>query len=225
MMKNYLLVIVLIASCQLFSQEVYLKVGTNLTKYDYKNALLESNPNIQKGTGNFYEVGFANPLIGKHLDYSFGVALNEYNAMGGNSANSYSWDTKYLGLNGGLSYSIFSDDSNFNFLLHTKISGMSIIYGKQEVDGFYYDLMNNEEFSGFVVGTSLGFELKHTLSNFGFLSLGYDYNQTYNISNTSDEDLSFLTHQIQLGMHFIIKSKSKPVIEPIIEPLTETKSK
>jgi hypothetical protein len=31
---------------------------------------------------------------------------------------------------------------------------MSIIYGKQ-VDGFGYDLMNNEEFSGFVVGTSL----------------------------------------------------------------------
>lgn len=207
MIKNYFLLTFLILSCQLFSQEVYLNIGKNFTKYEYKNSFGQLNPNLQSGTGNFYEVGFTKPFTEEHFIYSAGLSLNDYNAIGGNSANSYRWDTKYLGLKGGLAYSFFPSEysdlgQNLNFLLNAGLKGQFIIYGKQEIDGVYYDLVHNEEFSGLIVEPSLGFQLKYFLSSFGFLSLGYNYCIGINVSSNSKEKLSFNTHQIGVGFHF-----------------------
>jgi hypothetical protein len=217
MIKKYLLVIILITSCQLFSQEIFLNTGKNLTKYNYKNSVA-STSNIGKGTGNFYEIGIAKPFINENFLYSLGVSLNEYNAVRSNSANSYSWNTQYLGLKGGFSYSFFPNGANssrnLNVLLRAGLSGMSIIYGQQDTDGSYYDLMHEKEFSGIVVGSSVGLQVKHAVSSFGFLSLGYDYGQTYNLSNTTDETISFASHKIHLGIHFLFKSKSELKTEP-----------
>lgn len=211
MMKNYFLFFIFITSCSLFSQEIYLNSGKNFTQYYYKNSELQSNPNLQSGTGNFYEIGLAKPFISKHFLYSFGLTLNEFNALGGSTANSYRWDTQYLGIKAGFAYSLFSKDRtakrNFNFSLHAGLSGMTIIYGKQEMDGIYYDLIHNKEFSGVVVESSLGFQIKYAIPNSGFLSIGYGFGQTINISNTTDEKISFITQQIRLGIHFPIKSK------------------
>jgi hypothetical protein len=206
MIKNYFLLLFLIVSCQLFSQEVYLNIGKNFTKYEYKNSDGQLNANLQSGTGNFYEVGLTKPFTDDHFIYSAGLSLNDYNAIGGNSANSYRWDTKYLGLNGGLAYSFFpngfDEDQNLNLVLNAGLKGQFIIYGKQEIDGVYYDLVHNEEFSGLIVEPSIGFQVKYFISSFGFLSLGYNYCIGINVSNTSEEKLSFNTHQIGLGFHF-----------------------
>jgi hypothetical protein len=206
MIKNYFLLIFLFVSCQLFSQEIYLNIGKNFTKYDYRNLNGKSNPNVQAGTGNFYEVGLAKPLVNKHFVYLLGLSLNEYNAIGGNSANSYRWDTKYLGLKGGVSYSFFPNASNvgknLNFSINGGLKGESIIYGKQEINRVYYDLVHNKEFSGLILVPSIGFELKYFIGSFGFLSLSYDYCHSISISNNSEEKLSFNTNQIGLGFHF-----------------------
>ena len=206
MIKNYFLLIFLIVSCQVFSQEIYLNIGKNFTKYEYKDSYGKSNPNLQSGTGNFYEVGVAIPFTNQHFIYSAGLSLNDYNAIGGNSASSYRWDTKYLGLKGGLAYSLLPIDDNpdrkLNFVLNGGVGIMSIIYGKQEIDGVYYDLVHNEEFSGVVLEPSIGFQVKYSIPSFGFLSLGYDFCHSMNVSNRSEEKLSFNTHQIGLGLHF-----------------------
>lgn len=209
MIKNYLLFVVLIASCQLFSQEAYLNTGKNFTKYYYKNSELQSNPNLQRGSGNFYEIGLAGPFISDHFLYSFALTLNEFNALGGSSANSYRWDTQYLGVKAGFAYSLFTEDRkskrNFNFSLNAGLSGMTIIYGKQEMDGVYYDLMHNKEFTGLVLESSLGFQIKYAIPNSGFLSVGYGFSQSINISNTTAEKISFINQQIRFGVHFPIK--------------------
>lgn len=208
MIKNYFLLVFLMVSCQLFSQEIYLNTGKNFTKYNYKNALGQTISNIQSGTGNYYEVGVAIPFTNKHFIYSAGLSLNDYNAIGGNSAISYRWNTKYLGIKGGLGYSFFPNEynggQNLNLVLNMGLTGASIIYGKQEIDGVYYDLVHNEEFSGVVLEPSLGFQIKYSIPSFGFLSLGYDFSHSMNVSNRSEEKLSFSTHQIGLGFHFPI---------------------
>jgi len=208
-MKNYLFLFILIATSQVFSQEVYLNTGKNFTKYIYKNSLGQSNSNLQSGTGNFYEVGLTKPFTKKNMLYSFGLSLNEYNAIGGIASSSYRWDTKYLGVQGGLSYSFFpystGSKNNLDFLIKTGLKGATIIYGKQEIDGIYYDLVHQKEFSGIVLEPSIGFQVKYHILSFGFLSIGYNFCKSLNISNTTEEKLSFNTHQIQLGFHFPIK--------------------
>lgn len=204
MMKNYLFLFILIATSQVFSQEVYLNTGKNFTKYIYKNSLGQSNSNLQSGTGNFYEIGLAKPFENENLLYSFGLSLNEYNAVGGNAVNSYRWDTKYLGITGGLVYSFFPNKGDLNFLLNAGLKGATIIYGKQEIDGIYYDLVHQKEFSGIVMEPSIGFQVKYHIPSFGFLSVGYNFCKSLDISNTTEEKLSFNTHQIQLGVHFPI---------------------
>ncbi len=209
MIKKYLLFIFLIATCQVFSQEVYFNTGKNFTKYIYKNSNFQTNPNLQSGTGNFYEVGLTTPFINNHISYSTGLALNEYNAIGGNLASSYRWDTKYLGIHGGISYSFFpratNPNKNLDFGVNAGINGATIIYGKQEVNGAYYDLINQKEFSGIILESVIGFQLKYHVSSFGFLSMGYNFCQSVNLTNTTSEKLFFNTNQLELGIHFTIK--------------------
>lgn len=208
MIKNYLLFTFLIATSSIFSQELYFKTGKNFTKYIYKDESLQVNPNIQSGTGNFYEVGLVKPFVNKKFLYSVGLSLNDYNAVGGNSAGSYRWDTQYLGIHGGVLYSLLSDKTSskkdFDFLIKTGLNGSTIIYGKQEINGVYYDLMHQKEFSGIIVESSIGFTAKYAIPSFGALSLGYNFCQSINITNTSKEKLSFNTNQLELGVHFNI---------------------
>ncbi|MFA9191221.1 hypothetical protein AAGV28_07550 [Flavobacterium sp. FZUC8N2.13] len=208
MIKNYLLITFLLATTTIFSQEVYFTSGKNYTKYNYKDANLQSSPNLQSGTGNFYEVGFVKPLAKKNMLYSFGFSLNDYNAIGGNSANSYRWDTQYLGLHGGLLYNFYSftatSKNKIDFLFKTRLNVSSIIYGKQEINGIYYDLIQEDEFSGIVLESSIGLMAKYVIPSFGALSLGYNFCQSINITNSSSEKISFSTNQLQLGVHFNI---------------------
>ena len=138
------------------------------------------------------------------LAYSVGLALNEYNNIGGNSANSYTWKTQYLGAQGGFTYSIL-DRKDFDILPKFGLNIGTIISGKQTINGTYYDLTNEKEFSGLLITPSLGVQVKYNLSPFGFISLGYSYCKGINLSNSTDQKLSFNTNQLQFGVHYAIK--------------------
>ncbi|TDE01116.1 hypothetical protein [Flavobacterium hiemivividum] len=206
MIKNYLFIFFFLVAIPLFSQELYFKTGKNYTKYIYKDESHQVNPNIQSGTGNFYEVGLVKPLGINKFSYELGLSLNDYNAIGGNSANSYRWDTQYLGVHGGLTYSLLTSKNkpkkDFDVLVRTGLNASTLIYGKQEINGIYYDLMNQKEFSGLVLGTAVGLTTKYAISSFGALSLGYNFCQSINVTNTSKENLSFNTNQLELGVYF-----------------------
>ena len=91
-----------------------------------------------------------------------------------------------------------------HFLAKTGLNVSTLIYGKQEINGIYYDLMHQKEFSGIILESSLGLMVKYNISSYGGLSLGYDYCQSINLSNSSKEKLSFATNQVELGVHFNI---------------------
>ena len=183
------------------AQEVYFSVGKNFTTYNFKDSSGASNPNLKNGTGNFYELGFIQPLENDKFSYSLGLALNEYNNVGGNSVNSYSWNTEYLGFQGGITYSII-ERSDFDILPKFGLNLATIISGKQSIDGTYYNLTDEKEFSGLLVTPSLGVQIKYNLSSDGFISLGYNYCIGLNPTNTTDQKLSFSTNQLQFGVHY-----------------------
>ena len=208
MIKNYFLLLFVLTTASVFSQEIYFTTGKNFTKYIYKDSNLQANPNLQSGAGSFYEMGITKPFNKKNIFYSLGLSLNEFNAIGGNTANSYNWETQYLGLQGGLSYLFYSlkhnSKNSIDFLVKTDLNASALIYGKEELNGVYYDLMHQKEFSGLLLESSLGLMVKYKIPSFGALSLGYDYGQTINITNNSKEKLSFNNHQLELGIHFNI---------------------
>ena len=204
-MKKLLILIVIMCSLQsVNSQEVYFSAGKNFTTYDYKNSSGASNPNLKSGTGNFFELGFIKPLKNEKFAYSIGLALNEYNNVGGNSVNSYTWNTQYLGAQGGFTYSIL-DRGDFDILPKFGLNMGTIISGKQTINGTYYDLTKEKEFTGLLITPSLGVQVKYNLSAYGFISLGYSFCKGFNLSNSTDQKLSFNTNQLQFGVHYAIK--------------------
>lgn len=183
------------------AQEVYFSVGKNFTTYNFKDSSGASNPNLKSGTGSFYELGYIKSLNNEKFAYSLGLALNEYNNVGGNSANSYSWETQYLGLQGGITYSIINR-GDFDILPKFGLNLATLVSGKQSIDGTYYNLTDEKEFSGLLVTPSLGVQIKYNLSSDGFISFGYNYCLGLNPTNTTDQKLSFSTNQLQFGVHY-----------------------
>lgn len=206
MIKNVLALIVLLTVLQnSFSQEVYFSSGKNFTTYDYKNSSRGINPNLKKGTGNFFELGYSTKNRYQKIEYSLGFALNEYNNVGGNTTNSYSWISQYFGFQSRMSYSLL-DRSDFDIVPNFGLNIGTIINGQQGINGIYYDLTKEKEFSGLLVTPSLGIQVKYNLSGYGYISFGYNYCKGFNLSNSTDQKLSFSTNQLQFGVHYFLSS-------------------
>ena len=185
------------------AQEMYLKTGKNYTTYNYKsdtgNALA-----LLAGSGDFYELGYVMTLNNEKLKYAIGLALNEHNAMGGDMANSYAWNTQYLGLQNTFSIA-FVNNNGFEVSANGGLGLATLIYGKQDINGYYVDLASQKEFSGFWVSPKLGLQAAYHLDNDLFLSLGYAFEKSFNLTNSSSEKLDFTTNQIQFGLHIKLR--------------------
>jgi len=204
MKKKLLLTVLIIFLFQkLYSQEIYFQSGFNTTRYDYKNSQGTANDNIDKGMGMFYEIGYLSYLT-KKINYSIGVSLNEYNAVGGNTVNNYRWDTRYIGVNNRLIY-LFASFNDFECSTSAGLGLSTILSGNQKIDGETHNLVSNSEFSGLIIVPAIGLEIKTIITGSTFLSLGYNFTKSLRLSNTSDEKLSFNTHQISFGVHLFIR--------------------
>ena len=203
MIKNYLLILFLFFSFQLFSQEAYFLAGSNFTKYVYKTSEGTMTTSLQSGTGSTYEMGFSTSFINQDMNYSVGITLNDYNAVAGSPSESYKWDTKYIGVQNAVSYN-FSVSNDFQFSVKVGVNLSTLIYGKQNINGAVYDLMSQNEFSGLFLSPFAGIETRYKLSDFGYLSLGYAFSKTMKPFHNSEEKLSFNTNQILFGIHFNI---------------------
>jgi hypothetical protein len=202
-MKKLALLLSIFCSFQnIHSQEVYFKTGKNFTNYTFKSDS-ESSNNLQAGSGSFYEMGYVIPLKNDKLNYAIGLILNEYNALGGDSANTYSWNTEYLGIQNSLVYYFLRRD-RFDVAVNTGLGISTLLYGKQEINGTYYDLSSQKEFSGLLILPGFGVQGRYSITRSSYLGLGYQFSKSFNLSNSSDEKLSFNTHQIQFGIHFNI---------------------
>jgi hypothetical protein len=193
--------VILGALQNLYSQEIYFYSGKNYTNYDYKDNAGFSNPELQKGSGVFYEMGYAIPLANEQISYAIGLNLNDYNALGGNTVNSYSWNAQYLGVKNSISYSLF-DRRSFDIGISGGITIATLVYGKQIRNGTYLDLMSQKEFSGVIVQPFLGFQTRYNILQDGYLSFGYNFSKSFNVTNSTSEKLSFNNSQLQFGIHF-----------------------
>jgi len=203
-MKKLLLIALIALSFQhIQAQEIYLQTGKNYTQYDYKSDT-SSSPSLQSGSGNFYEIGYVMTLNNEKLKYAVGLSLNEYNAIGGDINSSYSWNTQYLGVQNTFSIA-FVKKRGFEASANGGLGISTLIYGKQNLNGQFLDLSSQKEFSGLWIAPNLGLKASYNVDNDIYLSLGYTYSKSFNLSNSTDEKLSFNNSQIQFGVHFMFK--------------------
>ena len=203
MIKNYLLFFLLITSSYLFSQKAYFMAGSNTTNYTFKSSEGVMVTKLQSGSGSNYEMGYSSPIKDQQIFYEISINLNDYNAIAGSPANSYKWETKYVGVQNAVSFN-FPVIDNFELMLKGGLNLSTIIYGKQTVNGAVYDLMGQDEFSGILFSPFVGIHTSYQLNDFGYLSIGYSFYKSLNPFNVSPDKLSFITNQIQFGIHFNI---------------------
>ncbi len=205
MIKKYFLFLVLASGFVSMAQELSLSTGKNLTDYHYKNAAGQSNSNLNRGEGSFYEIGLniklAKWLTGDQFTYSFGLVLNQFNASGATASNSYIWNTNYLGLQNALSYTFFTIDNRLEARAKIGCTTATIITGEQFVNTARYDLTKNEEFKGLWLQPNLGLDLRYSVNERLGLALGYTFSKAFNSTTSSEEKLAFINQQIHFGVH------------------------
>jgi len=208
MRKLSLLIIAIIAITNSYSQEVYFLTGSNFTKYNFSSGQGSIATSLESGTGTTYEMGYTRPLKNNRFSHTFGVNLNEFNVVAGSLANSYTWNTKYLGVNNSLDFTV-PLSKNFKLFMNAGLNLSTIIYGKQSINGAIYDLKSQDEYSGLSFIPFTGVHLKYKINDLGYLSFGYGVSKSVILFNISQEKLTTSTNQILFGIHFNIKNTNK----------------
>ena len=209
MIKKYLLFCLLLSGCYLQAQELLISNGKNFTKYDYKNSLGMSNPNLRSGEGSFYEIGLAFKLNESaetdKLSYAVSLVYNQFNAVGSTSTANYAWKTNYLGIQNALNYTLFQNSKSFKLKTKLGCATSTIIKGEQYINNVVYNISKQEEFKGILIQPNIGIDFQYAINQNIKISAGYEFSKAFNVSNKSAEELSFTNNQIHFGLHFPLK--------------------
>ncbi len=191
-----------------YSQEIYFLTGKNYTNYKVRyNGSETVNPLTKKGEGDAYEIGLAIPIkvqrlaFDNNLNYTVGLTLNQYNAEAGDLANNYVWETEYIGVQNALVYSFIKSD-HLDLAVKGGVNVATLLHGNQTINNSRFNLNSQKDFNGIVVSPLFGLQAKCNLSEYGYLSLGYNYSRSFSLTNDTNKKVSFLTNQIVFGISF-----------------------
>ena len=204
---NLVLLLFIIGNTAVDAQEVYFFTGKNYTAYDLKDQGQSANTFVKKGEGSSYEIGLSIPIpvtrltFDNPLNYSVGLTLNQYNAEAGNITTIYDWKTEYVGIQNSINYSVVKSN-HIDLTINGGLNFSTMISGNQKINNSKFDLFDYKEFTGVVFTPSLGLRTKCNLSEYGYLSLGYNYSSSFNLTNDTQKKLTFRTHQVLFGIHF-----------------------
>jgi len=202
MIKKIFVLLAFLSIFKINSQEIFLQKGKNITLYDFKSANGDSDLDFRSRGGDFYELGYNYKIKDSKFSYLASITYNQFNAAASNGVKIYSWETSYLGVQNMITYSFFEFDNEIEIILKAGFNTATIVRGEQFNDLVYYNIKNQEEFSGILLQPILGLNAQYTLTEKIKLSLGYNFSKAFNVSNTSDEKITFNTNQIQFGIYF-----------------------
>jgi hypothetical protein len=194
-------ILAVVFSFSVQGQEIYFSTGLNITSYDFKST--DNLPlTLNSKTGQFYELGYRIKMMDDRLLYGVGLAINNLNATGGDTANHYTWETTYIGLNNQLEYVVLpSLKSPIELSAGVQMQLMTILNGEQSINGALYDLAQEDEFKGIWIQPGAIFTAKYFVNDAWQLSLGYNYSVGFNLSNSTEEKFKINNQQIRFGIH------------------------
>lgn len=207
MKKPILLLIALIGISNLYAQNIFIRTAKNFTNYDFKvdNAAATSSLDYRLGSGSFYEIGYSPSSQDNKLTYQVSLTYNEFNAAASKDISSYSWQTRYAGLQNLADYSILGFDNGISLSLNAGVNLGQIISGEQFINTRYYDISDSKEFKGVLLQGIVGLNANFDVTRKVTYSVGCNYSKAYNnISDLESSQLTMNTLQINFGLHYDI---------------------
>jgi hypothetical protein len=212
-MNKLLLICLLTSWTSGIAQEMFFLSGKNFTKFSFSQLSSSTTIQLQAGSGNYYEVGIATAIEDQPFFYSTAINLQEFNAIGGDAVSKYTWNSQYIGAKIAAYYPLLTshcncyNETSWNVLVLASLNAITLVDGQQTITSSYYntnsyfDLKKNAEFTGLFLQPSLGLQVKYSMFSYGAVSVGYSYNQAFNLLNNTTEKLGFNSHQLQFGIH------------------------
>ena len=190
----------MLGSYSLAAQIDHFEIGRTFTQYNYKSSVGEKKTNFNSVTGN--KLGFF--LKTKKEHFVYGLIYQEQNARGGNGAQIYLWETRYIGPQ--IKY-LFPLNNKLQIAL--SLGSLFLLEGKQYIDGSQIQLKDNKEFNGLWLHPAI--EINYALFQMqGFvLRFNYQINPSYKLGDQGGEKLSFLNHHIGLQFNLINQIKKE----------------
>ena len=209
-MKRLIIIIFLGCSSFLFSQNIFLNTGVNLTTYDYKNSSGGSSENVLSSNGMFYELGYSVPLDfskrsrgwGRYsrMQFETSFTLNDYNATGGNSLDNYDWKSQYAGLRTGVEYMVFPNNA-VTLSVEGSFGFETLLNGKQKIGGETFNLKDSEEFNGLFITPKFGLNAVYNVTEDVGLSGGLHFSKALSMKGESrNETLQFNNTHFSFGI-------------------------
>lgn len=190
----------MLGSYSLAAQIDHFEIGRTFTQYNYKSNVAEKTTKFKSVTGN--KLGLF--LKTKKEHFVYGLIYQEQNARGGNGAQIYLWETRYIGPQ--IKY-LFPLNNKLQIAL--SLGSLFLLEGKQYIDGSQIQLKDNKEFNGLWLHPAI--EINYALFQMqGFvLRFNYQINPSYKLGDQGGEKLSFLNHHIGLQFNLINQIKKE----------------
>lgn len=203
-MKKFLIICAAVLSQLSFAQSgqsVYLKLGSNITHYEY----IEQSPTMRSEPGGSYEIGYKSLIPQSKYPgffYSVGLLVNNFNQVGGTETSLYRWRSTYLGLNGNIGFRLYKNrEGNFTSNVVFGASINKFLKGTQTTNNTLYDLKQSDEFNRLFLQPSIGLEGIYNINNEVFISVGYHLSKTFNFKSNTDENLNFVNNNFFIGTY------------------------
>jgi hypothetical protein len=207
MVKNIIVFILLIFMSygMTAQQSIYLKTGKNFTGFKFLNSAGVSSSGFEKGIGDSFELGIKSILFYENSfsSWDIGLTLNEYNAYAATKSNNIKWETNFLGIQNSFSYSFINNDT-YNISAKVGANVEKIVYGKEEINGIFYDITKTDDFKSFLLQYSFGLDAKYLVTDGIKIDLGYSVINSLNNTKHTDDKFYIKTRQISVGIYFEI---------------------
>lgn len=189
-----------------YAQGYYFNFGQNYTKYDYKDSFGQRNSNIKSDSGIMVDFGLKWDFpSNEKWSYKAGLSFQQFNAKGHNGVDLYSWVTNYLGVQNGISYTIYSsDEDRVKFIVNGGFTLSKIIKGEQMKNNLSYDLTKQDEFNGLFLQPHIGIENEIFINDFTRLGLGYRFSKAIRTSKPESESLNFINNSFYINFKYLI---------------------
>lgn len=212
-MKNIyiLLLINVLFSFQVNSQQLVLETGKAITSFDYENSQGNQLDNLQSTNQNYMYVGYRTKVFKDFIHTSLGVNYSTYGAIGSDNEvnNFFKWETSYLGLNLGLDFR-FLKIKKINFYIKGSLSSEFIIQGTQTLNNTVYDLVGEDDFDQtnyfFKAGAFIDYPISKNMSVFIQYIGGKSKQLRNSVSNIDQEKLRLVSHNFGFGLFINLKS-------------------
>ncbi len=206
----FILVISLLLSFQVTSQELYIEGGKSITTFDFKDVLSNELENLQSANHSYFDVGYRGNLLGESFKFLAGGGIHTYGAFGSDNtqANYLEWETTYANIHLGVDVKVFTINK-FSFHVKGTVTPEFMLQGTQVLNNQAFNIRGEEDFDSIVVFLRGGVSFEYKVTDLLGVYLQYRYGGGSQIqkSDTGGE-LDYISHDFGIGLLFDI-SKSE----------------